>query len=134
MGKAAWKIASKLAPKLNDHQWQLIEEWNAILDEKSIEDYYKKVMRWEKCSWDEAVELCKTNLTYSIGRKMCSPAVIEMLKVPDGSGIQKFRSWLTPEELEFFDNNDEWPKDPKGYSIIHRKMMKKQKKRLKIEG
>ena len=87
MGKIAFKIAEKVAPHLSERQWQFIEDYNNYLDNESLARYYKKVMKWEKCSYEEAVELCKTNVTYRLGKKTCSPAIIGMLKIPDCSGI-----------------------------------------------
>ena len=67
----------------------------------------------------EAVELCKTEPKYSMGLKMCSPAVVMMLQTKKGQ--EKFRSWLTPEELAIFDS----PECPKNF----RQMIKKEKKK-----
>ena len=85
--KAKFKIAEKIAPHLTDSQWQMIEDFNAKLDADSLAKYYKKVMKWEKCSYEDAIRLCETNVTYRLGKKTCSPAIIEMLKIPDCSGI-----------------------------------------------
>ena len=83
----AFKVAERIAPHLNEKQWQMVEDYNNYLDAMSIEKYYKKVMRWERCTYFDAVELCKTNVTYRLGKKTCSPAIIELLKIEDCSGI-----------------------------------------------
>lgn len=87
MGKTVFKIAEKIAPHLSDAQWEMIEGINRYYDQESLAKYYKKVMRWERCSYDEAVKLCETNVTYRLGKKTCSPAIMEMLKIEDCSGI-----------------------------------------------
>lgn len=133
MGKITLKIAEKIAPHLSDSSWQLIEEWNSKLDDESRRRYYKKVMAWEHCSLQEAMDLCVTNVTYRLGLKACSPAVIEMLKIPDGSGIERFKKWLDPEELELF-MSDECPHTPEEYTTIYAmkyKKMERKKNRLK---
>lgn len=85
--KATFKIAEKIAPHLTEAQWKMVEDYNSYLDQKSIEGYYKKVMKWEHCSYEEAIEKCKTEVNYRVGYKMCSPAVLEMMKIEDCSGI-----------------------------------------------
>jgi len=133
LGKIAFKIAEKIAPHLSESQWQAVEDYNAKLDAISIDKYYKKVMRWEKCTYEEAIEHCKTDINYRIGFKMCSPAVMEMLKIPDGSGIEKFRSWLTPEEDAVF-MSDECPHTPEEFHLIWKKQHKREKKKQAIMG
>lgn len=131
--KAKFKIAEKIAPHLSESQWQKIEEFNAYLDAESLNRYYKKVMKWENCDYEQAKNLCETNLTYRLGKKTCSPAIIEMLKIPDGSGIERFRKWLTPEEDEMF-MSDECPHTPEEFNIIWKKKYKREKKKQKILG
>lgn len=82
-----FKIAEKIAPHLSQSQWDFVEGYNNYLDAASIERYYKKVMRWERCDYDTAVRLCETDVNYRLGKKTCSPAIIELLKQEDCSGI-----------------------------------------------
>lgn len=131
--KAKFKIAEKIAPHLTDSAWQKIEDWNSYLDNESLSRYYKKVMKWEGCSYEKAIELCNTELNYRLGKKTCSPAIIEMLKMPDGSGIERFRKWLTPEEDELF-MSDECPHTPEEFHIIWKKRYKREKRKQKIRG
>ena len=131
--KAKFKIAETIAPHLSDSAWNKIEQYNSYLDAESLNRYYKKVMKWENCTYEEAIQLCNTNLTYRLGKKTCSPAIIEMLKIPDGSGIERFRRWLTPEEDELF-MSPECPHTPEEFSIIWKKRYKREKKKQKIKG
>lgn len=133
MGKITLKIAEKIAPRLSESQWQLIEEWNSKLDDESKKRYYKMVAGWENCSINEAMDLCVTNVTYRLGLKACSPAVIEMLKIPDGSGIERFKQWLDPEELALF-MSPECPHTPEEYTTIYALKYKKMEKKMKRKG
>lgn len=76
------------------------DEINAYLDSIAVSEYYAKICKEDGVTYEEAVELCRTDPKYSMGLKMCSPAVITMLQLPGGK--KKFASWLTPEELAIF--------------------------------
>lgn len=76
------------------------DELNAYLDQIAISEYYAKICKEDNVTYEQALELCATDPKYSMGLKMCSPAVITMLQLPGGK--KKFASWLTPEELEVF--------------------------------
>ena len=76
------------------------EELNAYLDQIAISEYYAKICKEDGVTYEEAVQLCIMEPKYSMGLKMCSPAVITMLQLPGGK--KKFAEWLTPEELAIF--------------------------------
>lgn len=81
--------------------WDKIEQWNQKLDDESIKRYIAKIMKEDGVTYEEAWELCKNDPKYSMGLKMCSPAVITMLTMRGGKA--RFRKMLTPEEAEIFD-------------------------------
>jgi len=80
------------------------DELNAYLDAIAVQEYYAKICKEDGVSYEEAIRLCETEPKYSMGLKMCSPAVITMLQLPGGK--KKFASWLTPEELQIFCSPD----------------------------
>ena len=81
--------------------WEKIERWNQILDDESVKRYIAKIQKEDNVSYEEAWELCRTDPKYSMGLKMCSPAVITMLTMRKGR--DRFRRMLTPEECAIFD-------------------------------
>ena len=105
--------------KTKELAWDKVEEVNATLDAQCVMKYYREICEEDGVTFEEAVELCQTEPKYSMGLKMCSPAVIMMLRTKKGQ--DKFRTWLTPEELAIFDS-DECPKN-------FRQMIKKEKKK-----
>lgn len=80
------------------------DELNAYLDSIAVQEYYAKICKEDGVTYEEAIRLCETEPKYSMGLKMCSPAVITMLQLPGGK--KKFASWLTPEELQIFCSPD----------------------------
>lgn len=80
--------------------WKADEELNNYLDSIAVSEYYAKICKEDGVSFEEAIHLCETEPKYSMGLKMCSPAVVTMLQF--SKGRQKFASWLTPEELKIF--------------------------------
>ena len=86
---------------LKEAGWDKIEQWNRVLDDESVKRYIAKIMKEDGVSYEEAWRLCQTEPKYSMGLKMCSPAVVIMLT--KRGGIERFRRMLTPEELEIFD-------------------------------
>ena len=76
------------------------DEINAYFDAVAVQEYYAKICKEDGVTYEEAIRLCQTEPKYSMGLKMCSPAVMVMLTFPGGK--KKFASWLTPEELEIF--------------------------------
>lgn len=103
--------------------WGKIEQYNDYLDLETRRRYYEKIAKEEGVTVAEAMDLCVSNPTYSLGLKMASPAVLTMLKLPGGKDT--FESWLTPEELA------EWKKVR---DIDYSKAMKKEKKRQKKQN
>lgn len=81
--------------------WQSIEDWNYVLDAESRSRYIQKIMKEDNVDYDEAWRLVREEPKYSMGYKMCSPAIVMMLRMRGGK--ETFRSMLTPEELEVFD-------------------------------
>lgn len=81
--------------------WDKIEEWNRILDDESIRRYIAKICKEDGVTTEEAWHLVQNEPKYSMGYKMCSPAIVMMLKSKKGQ--DRFREMLTPEELAIFD-------------------------------
>ncbi len=107
--------------KTKDLAWDKVYEINDILDNQAVMKYYQKICEEDGVTFEEAVQLCQTEPKYSMGLKMCSPAVVMMLRTKKGQDT--FRTWLTPEELVIFDS-DECPKN-------FRQMIRNEKKRQK---
>ena len=82
--------------------WEKVEQWNKILDDESVRRWIADIQKTDGVSYEEAWNLCLTDPKYSMGLKMCSPAIMMMLKMP--GGVERFRKMLTPEELEIFDS------------------------------
>ena len=80
--------------------WEKIEEWNRVLDDESIRRYIDKICKEDGVTPEEAWRLVQNEPKYSMGYKMCSPAIVMMLKSKKGQ--DRFREMLTPEELEIF--------------------------------
>lgn len=97
------------------------DELNAYLDSIAVSEFYAKICKEDGVSYEEAIRLCQEDPKYSMGLKMCSPAVITMLQLPGGK--EKFASWLTPEELEIFNS----PEMPKNFRALVKKEKKKQR-------
>lgn len=81
--------------------WDKIEEYNQRLDDESVMRYIRRIMEEDHVGYEEAWRLCREEPKYSMGLKMCSPAIVMMLKSEKGRA--RFREMLTPEELEIFD-------------------------------
>ena len=81
--------------------WEKIERWNQALDDESVRRYIAKIQKEDNVSYEEAWELCRTDPKYSMGLKMCSPAIVTMLTMRGGK--ERFRRMLTPEECAIFD-------------------------------
>ena len=82
--------------------WDKIERWNQALDDESVRRYIAKIMKEDNVTYEEAWELCRTDPKYSMGLKMCSPAIVTMLTMRGGK--DRFRKMLTDEEREVFDS------------------------------
>lgn len=81
--------------------WEKIEDYNQKLDDESVRRYIARIMAEDKVDYEEAWRLCREEPKYSMGLKMCSPAIVMMLRSKKGQ--DRFRQMLTPEELEIFD-------------------------------
>lgn len=81
--------------------WSRIEEWNQTLDDESVKRYVEKICKEDGVTYEEAWRLIQTDPKYSMGYKMCSPAIVMMLQSKKGQN--RFREMLTPEELAIFD-------------------------------
>lgn len=88
--------------RVKDLGWDKIEDYNQRLDDEAVVRYIQKIMDEDKVSYEEAWRLCREEPKYSMGLKMCSPAIILMLRSKRGQ--DRFREMLTPEELEVFDS------------------------------
>ena len=88
--------------RVKDLGWDKIEDYNQRLDDEAVVRYIQKIMDEDKVSYEEAWRLCREEPKYSMGLKMCSPAIVLMLRSKKGQ--DRFREMLTPEELEVFDS------------------------------
>lgn len=88
--------------RVKDLGWDRIEDYNQRLDDEAVVRYIQKIMDEDKVSYEEAWRLCREEPKYSMGLKMCSPAIVLMLR--SKKGRDRFREMLTPEELEVFDS------------------------------
>lgn len=88
--------------RVKDLGWDRIEDYNQRLDDEAVVRYIQKIMDEDKVSYEEAWRLCREEPKYSMGLKMCSPAIVLMLRSKKGQ--DRFREMLTPEELEVFDS------------------------------
>lgn len=88
--------------RVKDLGWDRIEGYNQRLDDEAVVRYIQKIMDEDKVSYEEAWRLCREEPKYSMGLKMCSPAIVLMLRSKKGQ--DRFREMLTPEELEVFDS------------------------------
>lgn len=79
-----------------------IEDFGGLLDAESRRRYIAKICTEDGVDEAEAWRLIREDPKYSLGFKMCSPFVVA--KLPTKKGQQDFRSLLTPEELEIWDN------------------------------
>ena len=79
-----------------------IDDWINLTDAASRERFIQKIMKEDQVSEAEAWRLVHEDPKYSMGFKMCSPAIVTSLTTRRGK--DKFRECLTPEELEIFDN------------------------------
>ena len=91
----------ELKKRLTAKGCESIEDWNFVLDQESRSRYIEKIMREDQVDYDEAWRLVREEPKYSMGYKMCSPAIVMMLRMRGGK--ETFRSMLTPEELQVFD-------------------------------
>lgn len=107
--------------------WDKLEEYNRILDDESVKRYISTIMKEDGVSYEEAWRLVREEPKYSLGYKMCSPAVVMMLKMKKGP--DRFREMLTPEELKIFDEEVDGKINFK-QAVKHE--MKKQKKERRM--
>lgn len=87
--------------ELKESGWDHIEQWNQQLDDQSVMKYIAKIQQEDGVSYDEAWRLVREEPKYSMGYKMCSPAVLMMLTMRGGK--DRFRKMLTDEERKIFD-------------------------------
>lgn len=92
----------ELKKKITAKGWESIEDWNYVLDQESRSRYIQKIMKEDQVDYDEAWRLVREEPKYSMGYKMCSPSIVMMLRMRGGK--ETFRSMLTPEELQVFDD------------------------------
>lgn len=119
-----WTKLVELKKRITAKGWEQIEDWNYVLDQESRSRYIQKIMKEDGVDYDEAWRLVREEPKYSMGYKMCSPAVVLMLK--SSRGKETFRSMLTPEELEIFDNEVDGV-------INFKKAIRKEKRRQKAK-
>lgn len=113
----------ELKKRITAKGWESIEDWNYVLDQESRSRYIQKIMKEDQVDYDEAWRLVREEPKYSMGYKMCSPAIVMMLKMRGGK--ETFRGMLTPEELEVFDNEVDG-------KVNFRKAIKTEFKRQKV--
>lgn len=104
---------------LEDKAWEV----NDALDAQVKSQLIAKIAEDEGVSYGEAAVMCQSVPKYSLGMKMASPSVMMWIRTKKGS--EKFKKWLTPEELEIYERDVE-PMNLKG-------MMKEEWKRRKKE-
>ena len=89
---------------------------NAQLTYKAQMKFAKKVMKWEGCSWDEAWMICTGDrqpkdpadkVKYTLGFKMCDPALelalyVQRNKNNRRQAAENFSRGLSPEEAHMF--------------------------------
>lgn len=89
---------------------------NAQMTYKAQMKFAKKVMKWEKCSWDEAWMICTgdgqtkdpvNKVKYTLGFKMCDPALELALYVQRNKNNRRqaaanFARGLSEEEAHIF--------------------------------
>ena len=98
------KIKDKATEKAEQLQWELASAAQA--------KFYKQVMEWEHCDYETAVKMCTgesdpVRPDYTLGLKMSDP-LLQLGMHMQGKkrreeAVERFRSTLTPEELELFD-------------------------------
>lgn len=113
----------ELKKRITAKGWESIEDWNYVLDQESRSRYIQKIMKEDQVDYDEAWRLVREEPKYSMGYKMCSPAIVMMLKMRGGK--ETFRGMLTPEELEVFDSEVDG-------KVNFRKAIKTEFKRQKV--
>lgn len=82
------------------------------LQSQAQAEYVQKVMKWEECSWDEALAKCTRRADppepeYSLGYKMCDPLGILARNTQIGrkrrqQAKKEFMEMLEPDELELY--------------------------------
>lgn len=91
---------------------------NAQLTLNAQMKFAKKVMKWEKCTYDEAWQICTADgqtkdptdkVKYTLGFKMCDPALeialfVQLNKEKRRQAALNFARCLTPEEATVFWN------------------------------
>lgn len=98
------KVTAKLGD-LKDGVWEKIEDYNHVMDDEAVKRYIAQIMKEDGVSYEEAWRLVREDPKYSLGYKMCSPAIIMMLKMRGGP--ERFKQMLTPEELEIYESEVE---------------------------
>lgn len=92
----------KTMKSLKDAGNDKLDEWNGILDAESRSRYIAKICREDGVDEAEAWRLIREDPKYSMGFKMCSPAVV--MSLTSRKGRAQFREVLTDEEREIFDS------------------------------
>lgn len=108
--------------KISEAMWDKITDINGMMDAQAQCRYIDMIQQNEGTGYEETIALIQSTPKYSLGMKMCSPAVMIMLT--KAKGRQRFREWLTPEELEIFDSEIE----PMGLKSLMKKEMRRQKR------
>ena len=109
--------------KLKGMTAEALESYNDKLDGMARAQYIEKIQKEDGVTYDEAIRLCSEDPKYSLGWKLCSPAVMAMLKMKGGT--EKFKSWLSPEELDLFEREVE----PMNLKTLMKEERKRQRKR-----
>jgi len=107
--------------RIKDYVADKVDDINMILDTESISRYYSMIMKDEKVTYEGAVYLCETVPKYSLGLKMCSPAMIIALQKEENK--EKFKKELNEEELRLFEDEVQ--------SMNFKKMWKEKRKENK---
>lgn len=78
-----------------------IDDFGQLLDAESRSRFIAKICKEDGVDEAEAWRLIREEPKYSMGFKMCSPAVVMSLKTKRGK--EQFREILTDEERKIFD-------------------------------
>ena len=93
------EMAAKVRAARNSAM-EKIEDISAMMDTQAQVRYYQMIMKEDHVDYNEAIRLTREDPKYSLGLKMCSPAVMTMISTKKGSA--RFQEWLTPEELKIY--------------------------------
>lgn len=106
---------------IEDKVWEV----NDRLDSQCRAQFVSQVAEDEGVTMAEAFTMCETVPKYSLGMKMCSPAI--MLWIRKKKGSEKFKTMLTPEELKIYEEEVE----PMNLAFMMKSEFKSQKKAKK---